>query len=165
MNITNLNLIRQRLLGIILINMLALVSPAAVSDEVMNKDAASGIALHGIDVISYRGLERNPWGEPSVGDKTFPVTYKGATWIFGSQESADKFKANPEGFAPAYNGYCANALSIGNGLLATSGKIWEIFGNELHLFYAPRGRKRWVNGDWKKFKIDADAAWAELKHK
>ena len=160
-----MNLVYQRLLSIILVSLMTLASPAAISDEAMNKDDATNIALHGIDVISYRDLNRNPWGEPSSGDKTYPVEYKGATWVFASKESADRFQANPEGFAPAYNGFCANALSIGNGLLATSGQIWEIFGNELHVFYAPRGRERWVNGDWKKFKADADAAWAELKHK
>ena len=112
-----MNLIYRRLLSIVLVSLMALVSPTVISDEAMNKDDATNIAMHGVDVISYRGLERNPWGEPSSGDRTHPVEYKGATWVFASKESADKFQSNPEGYAPAYNGFCANALSIGLSLI------------------------------------------------
>jgi len=75
------------------------------------------------------------------------VDYLGAKWRFASKENADLFRANPDKYKPAYNGHCANALSLGKGLLKTNGKVWEIFGDELFLFYAERGRKRWLAVD------------------
>jgi len=55
------------------------------------------------------------------------------------------------------------ALSLGEGLIKTDGTVWEFFGGNLHLFYAERGRQRWLNGDWEAYKVQADKAWAELK--
>ncbi|WP_255855055.1 hypothetical protein [Marinobacterium rhizophilum] len=69
----------------------------------------------------------------------------------------------PQRYLPAYHGHCANALSLGEGLIATDGRVWEFFGDQLHLFYAERGRQRWLNGDWKAYKADADQAWSNLK--
>jgi len=96
------------------------------------------------------------------GSKSYTVKYKGAKWRFLSKESSELFAANPEKYSPAYNGHCANALSLGNGLVRTDGTHWEIFGDELHLFYAGQGRTRWLGGDWEAYKVEADAAWAKL---
>ncbi len=73
------------------------------------------------------------------------------------------FAADPERYAPLYNGHCSNALSLGEGLVATDGTVWEFFGENLHLFYAERGRQRWLNGDWESYKVTADTAWEELR--
>ena len=86
----------------------------------------------------------------------------GATWLFTTAENRDAFLADPDKYRPAYGGHCANALSIGEGLIKTDGKTWEIFDNELYVYFAPRGRKRWNNGDWKSYKSDADKAWQEI---
>ena len=99
------------------------------------------------------------------GNKTFAVTYKGAQWLFASKESADKFAANPDAYAPQYNGHCANALSTNEGLITTNGSVWEFFGEKLYLFYAERGRQRWLSGDWQAYKKEADAAWIALVNK
>jgi hypothetical protein len=40
--------------------------------------------------------------------------------------------------------------------------VWEFFDNKLHLFYAERGRQRWLNGDWKAYRQQADKAWQEI---
>ena len=70
---------------------------------------------------------------------------------------------NPEKYAPAYNGHCANALSLGEGLIKTDGTHWEIFDDKLYLFYAPRGRNRWLNAeDYRVYKVIADQAWQAL---
>jgi hypothetical protein len=41
----------------------------------------------------------------------------------------------------------------------------EFFGDRLHLFYAERGRQRWLNGDWRAYQRDADAAWEAIVKK
>ncbi len=97
------------------------------------------------------------------GTGAFTVQWKGAVWRFSNKESRDTFAANPEKFSPAYNGHCANALSLGEGLIKTDGTHWEIFDDQLFLFYAARGRNRWLGGDdYRSYKISADNAWKEI---
>ncbi|TBR41787.1 YHS domain-containing protein [Marinomonas agarivorans] len=116
-------------------------------------------AIGGHDTLAY--YEKGLVGSTAVakGQKAYTVVWQGADWRFASQASADKFRANPEGYVPRYNGHCANALSLGEGLIPTDGSVWEFFGDELYLFYAERGRQRWLNGDWQQYQIEADLAW------
>ena len=66
---------------------------------------------------------------------------------------------------PEYNGFCSNALALGEGLIRTDGSVWEFFGDKLHLFYAERGRQRWLDGDWKAYNREAAKAWAAIVKK
>ena len=139
----------------------------ALGAEPVSKSRWSGVAIGGHDTAAYHELKRDPQGsDPQktalTGKKAHVVEYKGAKWYFISKESSEKFAADPERYSPAYNGHCANALSLGEGLIRTNGKTWEIFEDQLYLFYAPRGRVRWSDGDWKTYKIASDAAWEKL---
>ncbi len=124
-----------------------------------------GVAIGGHDSVAYHSIDRDPQADAIEGSKTYVVEYKGAKWRFGSKESADLFEADPERYSPAYNGHCANALSLGKGLVRTNGETWEIFEDKLYLFYAPRGRTRWLDGNWATYKIASDAAWEKLSKK
>jgi len=144
---------------------LAFLTVGAISHaaEPVAKNKKSGVAIGGHDSVAYHSLARAPQDKAKGGKKTFVVEYLGAKWQFASQESADLFKANPEKYQPAYNGHCANALSLGKGLVKTNGKVWEIYGDQLYLFYAKKGRKRWVSaGDITEYKKVADSEWARL---
>ena len=136
----------------------------ALGAEPVAKSRWTGVAIGGHDTTAYHDLEResDPQVKAVTGKKTFVVEFKGAKWHFLSKESSEKFAADPERYSPAYNGHCANALSLGEGLIITNGKTWEIFEDQLYLFYAPRGRVRWSDGNWKTYKIASDAAWEEL---
>ena len=105
------------------------------------------IAIGGHDTVAYHSLQKDPQAKAVSGDDSYVVEYKGAKWRFLDKASAKKFAAEPDRYSPAYNGHCANALSIGNGLLKTDGTHWEIFDNQLYLFFAARGRTRWTEGD------------------
>ena len=124
-----------------------------------------GVAIGGHDSVAYHSIDRAPQANAVEGSKTYVVEYKGAKWRFGSKESAELFEADPERYSPAYNGHCANALSLGKGLVRTNGETWEIFEDKLYLFYAPRGRTRWMDGNWATYKIASDAAWEKLSKK
>jgi len=123
----------------------------------------TGVAIGGHDPFAYHALSREPHASAVKGKKSFVVEHKGAKWRFANAESAAKFKANPDGYTPMYNGHCANALSLGEGLIRTDGTHWEIFGDKLYLFYAARGRARWLDGHWETYKVDSDKAWQALK--
>ena len=139
-----------------------LLAAAAIAAEPVSKSRLGGVAIGGHDPAAYHILARNPQASAIEGLKSHVVEYKGAKWRFASAESAASFEAEPERYAPAYNGHCANALSLGEGLIRTDGTHWEIFGDELFLFYAARGRDRWLDGDWEAYRQDADAAWQTL---
>lgn len=142
--------------------MLVLFSAASIAAEPVSKSRFKGVAIGGSDTVAYHSLQREPQASVVKGSKSFVVKYKGANWHFADQASAAKFEAEPEKYSPAYNGHCANALSLGKGLVKTDGAHWEIYEDKLYLFYAADGRTRWVDGDWKDYKVIADSEWAKL---
>ncbi len=149
-------------ISIALFAALTLFAGSLFAAEPVSKSRFKGVAIGGHDSLAYHELPTSTH-EPAVkGSKKFVVSYKGAKWQFGSQQSRDLFKADPERYAPAYNGHCANALSLGKGLLRTDGTHWEILGDKLYLFYAGKGRDRWLDGNWEKYKVTADAEWAKV---
>ena len=153
----------KTLLHSILITLsLTLASLSASAAEPVSKSRFGGVAIGGHDAQAYHELGREPQQKAVSGAKGFTVEYKGAKWRFASKESSELFAADPEKYSPAYNGHCANALSLGEGLIRTDGTHWEIFEDQLFLFYAARGRDRWTDGNWQSYKVDADAAWAIL---
>lgn len=135
---------------------------SALADPPVSKSSLGGVAIGGHDTTAYSRLTRDPRASAVDGEKRYEVDYLGATWRFASAESRDAFQADPERYLPGYNGFCANALSLGEGLVRTDGSHWEIFGDELFLFYADRGRQRWLDGDWQVYRREADSAWRAL---
>lgn len=162
------NVVREIIMslpGYVVVAMLSVVAvfaSAAVAAEPVSKSRFTGVAIDGHDSVAYHQLERNPQQSAVDGLKTYTVEYKGAKWRFASKESSELFAANPDKYSPVYNGHCANALSLGEGLIRTDGTHWEIFGDKLYLFYAARGRTRWMDGNWEMYKTEADAAWQRL---
>jgi len=136
-----------------------LVSQNILANEPVSTSFWSNVAIGKHDVLGYYEPGLTNSAPTAMGSKKFVVNWQGAQWRFASQASADKFERDPLQYVPRYNGHCANALSLDLGLINTDGSVWEFFGDELHLFYAERGRQRWLNGDWEAFQIDADRAW------
>ncbi|TDO97258.1 YHS domain-containing (seleno)protein [Marinomonas balearica] len=122
----------------------------------------SNTAIGGHDTTAYYQSELERPARLVEGNKHFSVQWNGADWHFASQASADKFAMNPSLYVPSYNGFCANALSLGEGKIRTDGSVWEFFDDTLYLFYAERGRQRWLNGDWHQYKAQADNAWQAI---
>ncbi len=142
---------------------LSLVAFASLVNAAEPVAAKKGLAIGGHDTVAYHSLSREPQDKAAKGDKTWVVEHLGVKWRFGSQESADLFAADPDKYQPAYNGHCANALSLGKGLLKTDGKVWEIIDDQLYLFYAKKGRTRWLKADdVNEYIASADAAWASI---
>lgn len=142
--------------------LVSMICLSAFAAEPVSKSRLGGVAIGGHDTVAYHELARDPQDAAKEGAKSFTVEYKGAKWRFLSEESSELFAADPGKYSPAYNGHCANALSLGEGLIRTDGTHWEIFDDQLYLFYAGRGRDRWMDGNWQSYKVDADAAWNQL---
>lgn len=135
------------------------VTALTAAQEPVSKSLFSGVAIGGIDTVAYH---HNQTGKAIEGNKKYTFEWQGAVWRFSDQASLNKFAANPNAWVPEFNGHCANALSLGEGLIQTDGTVWSFFGDKLYLFYAERGLARWQKGDYAKYQRGAERAWGYL---
>ena len=148
---------------IIPIGLLILFATNSIAANPVSTGYLNSIAIDGHDTVLYHSPVTQSNHTAVKGVKRYMVEWNNAEWLFASQTSADKFSNDPQKYVPQYNGFCSNALALDEGLIRTDGTVWEFFGEKLHLFYAERGRQRWLNGDWKVYKAEADAAWEILR--
>ncbi|WP_299964340.1 YHS domain-containing (seleno)protein [uncultured Roseobacter sp.] len=96
----------------------------------------TGYAVSGYDVVAYFDLEQNAVGsaQPAAvpGDKDITATYNGATFAFASEANKEKFEANPEAYAPQYDGHCAYGVAKG-GKVPGNPNLWRIVDGKLYL--------------------------------
>lgn len=150
----------RKLVAIFLFSIFTLQSQAV---EPVSKGYFDDIAIDGRDTVAYHKPENIAEHRTTDGIQSWKAEWKGAIWLFTSEADRDLFAANPEQYAPAYNGHCANALTLGEGLIKTDGTHWQIFDKQLYTFYAARGRDRWMAADdIKAYKDAADKAWNEI---
>jgi hypothetical protein len=140
----------------LLVSICSLFSVSIFAIEPVSISGSTRSAINQHDTTAYHLSNK-----ATKGEKRFAHKWKSVTWNFATAEQRDLFAANPEKYSPAYNGFCSNALTLDEGLIRTDGTVWQIFGDQLHLFYAERGRVRWMNGDYADLKKQADAAWKE----
>ncbi|MCK9193064.1 MAG: YHS domain-containing protein [Nevskia sp.] len=96
-----------------------------------------GVAIKGYDPVAYFSDSK-----PVPGSDAYVTEWKGVKWKFASQEHLDKFKAEPEKYAPQYGGYCAFGTSQGH-LAPTSPAAWTISDGKLYLNYNEQVQKKW----------------------
>lgn len=149
---------RKFFIGLIML----FVTSTVLGAEPVSKSYFGSVAIGGVDTTSYHLVKVREQHQEMLGDSNYTVEWNGADWHFASQKSADKFSSDPQRYKPNYNGFCANALSIGEGLVKTDGSTWEFFDEQLYLFYAEAGRQRWLKGNWTSYKYQADNAWLKL---
>jgi YHS domain-containing protein len=91
------------------------------------------VALKGYDPISYFTD-----GKPEKGSSEFTYAFDDTTYWFKSAEHRDKFAADPERYAPQFDGFCALQLSRGLKVEADP-EAWAITNGKLYVFSAKRG--------------------------
>ncbi|MBF2756008.1 MAG: YHS domain-containing protein [Gammaproteobacteria bacterium AqS3] len=74
-------------------------------------DQPGGSAIEGYDAVAYFTE-----GEAVQGSGEFSLEYRGAQWLFASEENRQLFEAEPAKYAPAYGGHCAYGVSSGYGV-------------------------------------------------
>jgi YHS domain-containing protein len=97
-------------------------------------------AFDGNDLVSYFDSEK-----PIKGIEKYTYEYNGWKLQFANETNLKKFKANPKKYHPAYDGYCAIALTQGS-LVKPDFSQFKIEEGEL-LFFEVRaffnGRTAW----------------------
>ena len=154
----------NRIMLLCLLILTPVTFPAQASEPV-SKSYFGDIAIDGHDTVAYHKVAESSPHKAVKGSKTWKAKWKGANWLFTTEADRDLFAANPEQYSPAYNGHCANALSLGEGLIKTDGTHWQIVEDKLYTFYAARGRDRWMDGNFKEYKVEADKAWSKILDK
>ena len=109
---------------------------ALALEEHYTKD---GVALGGIDVMSYHTA-----GKPMQGSSEFTAQYQGVTWHFASAANRDRFAATPAQYAPAYGGWCSAGASKGK-KVATKPEFWKIVDGQLYLNSSDGAQRLFVN--------------------
>jgi YHS domain-containing protein len=66
----------------------------------------NGVAIAGYDPVAFFTDAKPVKGDPKIN-----ATYDGAKFYFASREHRTLFRKNPSKYAPAFGGYCANALA------------------------------------------------------
>lgn len=141
----------------------ALVAPLAIAAPSVANAApvyvgveGENIAVSGYDTVSYfQGS-----GKPVKGSARYKVEYDGAEWHFASQENADKFKADPEAYAPQYGGHCAWAMARGS-LAPGDPTLYRVVDGKLYLNFNKQVQSMWVK-DIAGFIAKANIAWTQL---
>jgi YHS domain-containing protein len=104
----------------------ALVSLRAGAGEFFEQD---GVAIKGFDTVAY--FKANM---ALKGSERYTATYKGSTFLFSNSENRDAFSANPEQYAPQYNGFCAYGFAKG-AKAKIEGDSFAIVDGKLYLNY------------------------------
>jgi YHS domain-containing protein len=117
---------------------------------------ADGKALSGFDPVAYFTVD-----DAVAGDPRYEFAWNGAKWLFSSQENLEKFRADPEIYAPQFGGYCAYAVSEGH---TASGDphAWKIVDGKLYLNYSPDVKKMWENDQDTRI-VKGKVNWVDLQ--
>lgn len=97
-----------------------------------------GTAINGYDPVAYFTE-----GKPIEGSSDHAYKWNDAEWHFASAENLERFKADPEKYAPQYGGYCAYAVSEGY-TAKTEPDAWKIVDGKLYLNYDKKVQEMWA---------------------
>ena len=135
----------------------------------------SGVANFGYDVVAYHTAF-----EPTKGSPEFTAEYNGVPFWFASAENRDTFLADPEAYAPAYDGHCAYAMAHNKKLTVdpeaftivnpdtdrpVDRKAYKPGSGQLYINYDPGVNEKFA-ADSKELIAEADFAWRDcLEHR
>lgn len=131
-----------------------LISAHAQSVEIFTtKDGA----INGYDPIAYFKE-----GQAVKGKNEFSTVWKGARWLFSSEQNLETFKSGPEKYAPQYGGYCAYGASEGH-KSPTQADAFTIVNDKLYLNYNKDVKQEWNKNQQERIQ-KADETWPTLKN-
>jgi YHS domain-containing protein len=119
---------------------------------------AENVAVKGFDTVAYFVENGAVKGNPQ-----YEFVWNGAKWFFASAENLEKFKANPEQYAPQFGGYCSFAVSKG---YTADGdpNAWKVVDGKLYLNYNQKVKEMWEKEQEQRIK-DGEKNWQEFKTK
>lgn len=129
------------------------MAPQANAGEFFERN---GVAIDGFDPVAYFTEKK-----PTKGNQSFSSQYKESTFHFSNAANRDMFAANPEKFAPQYDGFCAYGVSQG-AKVKIEGDLWAVVDGKLYLNYDEGVQATWVK-DIPGYIKTADKKWPDVK--
>lgn len=142
--------------GLLLVVVQIVFTASAFAKDPIYTGIFSNRALDGYDTVAYFTQ-----GKPVEGSSKFKLSYKGADWYFSNQQNLDKFKAEPEKFAPQFGGYCAWAVAEKNDFAPGDPEQWNVVDGKLYLNYNKSIKNKWLK-DVPGFIARANKNWPGL---
>lgn len=115
-------------------------------------------AVQGYDVVTYHTDKR-----PLRGNGNFVAAHDGATYQFSSKGNLETFKANPERYVPAFNGYCAFGVSVGKKFIGDP-EVWRVVDGKTYLNLDSGIQNEWLKDVPGHIKT-ANKKWRKIKDK
>ena len=117
-----------------------------------------GKAIKGYDPVAFFTDSK-----PVMGADSLSYSWNGTTWLFSKRQNLQRFKANPEKYAPQYGGYCAYGTSQGH-KAPTEIDTWTIVDDKLYFNYNQKVKEMWIK-DERGLIQKADNQWPQIKDK
>ncbi len=149
-----MNLLKTSLKTLVAASALAISGSLFAADIDINADK-NDVALHGYDAVSYFTV-----GKPTEGSFEYTATYKNAIFKFSSAENRNKFRADPDHYAPQYGGYCAFGTTVEKKFDGDP-SAWKVVDGKLYLNLNKNVQKRWLS-DVPGYIESANTLWPEI---
>ncbi len=145
--------VKQRVIAFSIFMILGLpVWAAAASPE------ESTVGVGGYDPVAYfksgKAMKGNGW---------HVAYHQGVTYVFASKKNRKMFEADPGKYLPAYGGYCAYGVAVGQKFVADP-EVWKIVEGSLYLNLDQDIQRKW-NKDIPGYIQKADANWMKIRDK
>ena len=134
---------------------LAISSVSFAADIDVSADA-NDLAIHGYDAVSYFTDSK-----AIKGYQKYTATYKSAIYQFSSAENRNKFKQDPEQYAPQFGGFCAMGVAL-NKKLDTDPTAWKIVDGKLYLNLNEAVQTKWLS-DVPGYLTTANRIWSGIQ--
>ena len=140
-----------------LIRRLTLAIPLAVAllssaSHAAGLNTTDGVAIKGYDPVAYFTDHAAVRGSDA-----FTAQYDGATFKFASAAHRDAFLADPAGYAPQYDGFCAYGTAEGH-KADTDPEAFTVYQDHLYLNYSKGVAAKWRK-DIPGYIVKADKNW------
>ena len=151
----------KHLIAILLALLFVLGSTLSRAGTAINTIGSSeGVAIKGYDAVAYFTAKKAVQGSPE-----YSYEWAGAKWLFANDDNLQKFKQNPEQWAPQYGGHCALGMSEGYISAKPTNGEFEVVDGRLYLFPAGTGGSAYHA--WRRYAkfniIAGDKNWPKLK--
>jgi len=120
-------------------------------------DGIKNVAIKGYDPVAYFTKKA-----PTKGNKKYAYKWKGANWFFADKNNLNKFKNNPEKYAPKYGGYCAYGVSVPQKKIDIEPEAWNVYKGNLYLNYTVPTQNIWRENREEHIEA-ANENWPEVK--
>ena len=125
-----------------------------------NNLPSSGVALEGYCPVAYFKADK-----PLLGSEAHASTHKGVTYHFVSADAKALFDADPDVYVPAYGGWCATGMAMGDKFPVDPTNFKIVDGQLLLFLRNPNvdALELWDKGDEEKQLKKASQHWDKVR--